>query len=128
MLSRMRRRSSGVGTASRARCYVPALRCQHSTHTTRSPAIAETGEAAALALNTSAQGRPDTIRGIPTEGSSEYSVGSGQSRGNRAPVEPAVALDLCDTFYAAIAEVIPESWNKIVYDRFHVMPPGMDEA
>lgn len=33
----------------------------------------------------------------------------------------AVALDMCDTFYAAIAEVIPESWNKIVYDRFHVM-------
>ena len=33
----------------------------------------------------------------------------------------AVALDMCDTFYAAIADVIPESFNKIVYDRFHVM-------
>jgi transposase len=33
----------------------------------------------------------------------------------------AVALDLCDTSYPAIAEVIPESWSKIVYDRIHVM-------
>ncbi len=32
----------------------------------------------------------------------------------------AVALDMCDTFYAAIADVIPESFDKIVYDRFHV--------
>ena len=28
---------------------------------------------------------------------------------------------MCDTFYAAIVGVIPESWSKIVYDRFYVM-------
>lgn len=33
----------------------------------------------------------------------------------------AVALDMCDTFYAAVAETIPEATDKIVYDRFHVM-------
>jgi transposase len=33
----------------------------------------------------------------------------------------AVAIDMCDTFYAAIAETIPEATDKIVYDRFHVM-------
>lgn len=33
----------------------------------------------------------------------------------------AVALDMCDTFYAAVAEAIPEASDKIVYDRFHVM-------
>lgn len=33
----------------------------------------------------------------------------------------AVALDMCDTFYAAVAATIPEAAQKIVYDRFHVM-------
>jgi transposase len=33
----------------------------------------------------------------------------------------AVALDMCDTFYAAVAATIPEATDKIVYDRFHVM-------
>ena len=33
----------------------------------------------------------------------------------------AVALDMCDTFYAAVAAAIPEAADKIVYDRFHVM-------
>jgi transposase len=28
---------------------------------------------------------------------------------------------MCDTFYAAVAETIPEAAQKIVYDRFHVM-------
>lgn len=33
----------------------------------------------------------------------------------------AVAMDLCDTFYGAVAATIPDSADKIVYDRFHVM-------
>lgn len=33
----------------------------------------------------------------------------------------AVALDIGDTFYAAVAEPIPEATDKFVYDRFHVM-------
>jgi transposase len=33
----------------------------------------------------------------------------------------AVAMDLCDTFYGAVAATIPNSADKIVYDRFHVM-------
>lgn len=33
----------------------------------------------------------------------------------------AVALDMCETFYAAVAKAIPKATDKIVYDRFHVM-------
>lgn len=33
----------------------------------------------------------------------------------------AVAIDLSDTFYGAVAKAIPDSADKIVYDRFHVM-------
>ena len=31
----------------------------------------------------------------------------------------AVALDMCDTFYAAIADVIPESFAKVCHDHFN---------
>lgn len=30
-------------------------------------------------------------------------------------------MDLCDTYYGAVAAAIPEAHKKIVYDRFHVM-------
>jgi transposase len=33
----------------------------------------------------------------------------------------AVAIDMSDTFYGAVAKAIPNSADKIVYDRFHVM-------
>jgi transposase len=33
----------------------------------------------------------------------------------------AVAIDMSDTFYGGVAETIPDSAPKIVYDRFHVM-------
>lgn len=33
----------------------------------------------------------------------------------------AVAMDMSDTFYGAVAATIPDSCDKIVYDRFHVM-------
>jgi transposase len=33
----------------------------------------------------------------------------------------AVAIDMSDTFYGAVAATIPDSADKIVYDRFHVM-------
>jgi transposase len=33
----------------------------------------------------------------------------------------AVAMDMSDTFYGAVAATIPDSADKIVYDRFHVM-------
>ena len=33
----------------------------------------------------------------------------------------AVAIDMSDTFYGAVASAIPEAVDKIVYDRFHVM-------